>query len=342
MRRDAAATLPPRNEFVGRAEQVEQLNEALAARSPAVAVDGLGGIGKTALALEVAHAGDGFEGVVWCSTYQRNVDLNALVDAAARALDYPAVTRLPEDQKVAELRRVLAGHRYLLVVDGYEAIADNAIDDFILHLPEANRALITSRRIVPDIRRVTLRGSTSAALELLRHEAQRLGLDGLEAPRPTSPTLTELTGGSPLALKWALGLLGRGYELADVLATVSRPRVRSSRTSSDTWPQLTEDARTLLQVLACFPAPASRTYLRAALNLSADALGVAIAELLQGSLIQLQGTVARRTYVLPPLLRTFALSRLHTQPDLEAAVRERLADAYRGLVSESRADAPRG
>ena len=65
--------------------------------------------------------------------------------------------------------------------------------------------------------------------------------------------------------------------------------------------------RTLLQVLACFPAPASRTYLRAALNLSADALGVAIAELLQGSLIQLQGTVARRTYVLPPL-RTFALS----------------------------------
>ena len=185
---DAAATLPPRNEFVGRAEQVEQLNEALAARSPAVAVDGLGGIGKTALALEVAHAGDGFEGVVWCSTYQRNVDLNALVDAAARALDYPAVTRLPEDQKVAELRRVLAGHRYLLVVDGYEAIADNAIDDFILHLPEANRALITSRRIVPDIRRVTLRGldrrrrSSCCAMR-----PSGSASTDWRAPRPTSP-----------------------------------------------------------------------------------------------------------------------------------------------------------
>ena len=44
----------------------------------------------------------------------------------ARVLDYPAVTRLPEAEKVAELRTVLARHRYLIVLDSFDAVEDDA------------------------------------------------------------------------------------------------------------------------------------------------------------------------------------------------------------------------
>jgi hypothetical protein len=47
--------LPPRGEFIGREKEMEQVRQALASRSYLVVIEGIGGIGKTALALEVAH-----------------------------------------------------------------------------------------------------------------------------------------------------------------------------------------------------------------------------------------------------------------------------------------------
>ena len=47
--------LPPRSEFIGRETEKRILLEAIASRSPLISIEGIGGIGKTALALEVAH-----------------------------------------------------------------------------------------------------------------------------------------------------------------------------------------------------------------------------------------------------------------------------------------------
>jgi len=45
--------LPQPGEFIGREREKAQVREALASRSFLVSIDGIGGIGKTALALEV-------------------------------------------------------------------------------------------------------------------------------------------------------------------------------------------------------------------------------------------------------------------------------------------------
>ena len=69
--RGTTAALPPRSEFVGRADKIARLRDALTL--PIVAIEGMAGVGKTALALEVAHGWSslGFEGVVWAPTLQR-------------------------------------------------------------------------------------------------------------------------------------------------------------------------------------------------------------------------------------------------------------------------------
>lgn len=45
--------LPPRGEFIGREKEKTRVWEALSSRWPLTCIDGIGGIGKTALALEV-------------------------------------------------------------------------------------------------------------------------------------------------------------------------------------------------------------------------------------------------------------------------------------------------
>ena len=47
--------LPPRSEFIGREEAKALVHEALRSRSYLISIDGIGGIGKTSLALEVAY-----------------------------------------------------------------------------------------------------------------------------------------------------------------------------------------------------------------------------------------------------------------------------------------------
>ncbi len=47
--------LPPRSEFIGREEIKARVHEALRSRSYLISIDGIGGIGKTSLALEVAY-----------------------------------------------------------------------------------------------------------------------------------------------------------------------------------------------------------------------------------------------------------------------------------------------
>jgi len=334
------AALPPRHEFVGRGDKIRQLGEALRSRSPIVAIEGLAGVGKTALALEVVHDWStlGFEGVVWTVATQRPANLAELVDAMARVLDYPAVTRLPERDKVMELRSALAGHRYLVVLDGFETIEDQAsLVTFVRSLPESNKTLLTSRHAVPDVRAIPLRGLTEAeAMRLLRGEAERIGVD-IDDVAEDLQALYQLTGGLPLALKWALGLIRQGYDVSDVVATLQSAEGEVFEViMGRTWERLTESARTLLMVMPCFAAPVTKQRMRSAAGLTVEEFNAAVEKLINGSLLEPHGSIRMRTFVAPPLLRAFANHHLLAVPELERGARERLSMAYRTLLQDCR------
>ena len=118
--------LPPRDyeRFVGRQKELAEVHRLLSSRSRAfvVTIDGIGGIGKSALALESAYSfldqhaelpvAERFEAIVWVSakrTYltasgireRRQVfrTLDDLFTTIARVLDYPAITRARTEEQ---------------------------------------------------------------------------------------------------------------------------------------------------------------------------------------------------------------------------------------------------
>src|SRR5262245_4065428 len=145
--------VPPRiASFTGRAKQLDELDAILMRDKPAAvtqasvgraAVQGMGGVGKTSLAIEYAHRFRGlFAGVCWCPAETRTGLLSALAGLAVTLGAATAEEADVEKAAKAVLRR-LAEQRatWLLVYDNVPA--PDHITDL---LPSAGaRVLITSR-----------------------------------------------------------------------------------------------------------------------------------------------------------------------------------------------------
>ncbi|MGD8624612.1 MAG: NB-ARC domain-containing protein, partial [Anaerolineae bacterium] len=161
--------LPRRHDiFVGRAGEIRRCLEALdpEERGWGVTIDGIGGIGKTALALEVAHRARDqawFDAYLFASAkttwltpdgvHAETLALTSL-DAFSRefALGLGArdVAEIPDatDRRRA-LLDALRGRRALLIWDNLETLNQGerlAIAEFLRRLPGANKAIVTSRR----------------------------------------------------------------------------------------------------------------------------------------------------------------------------------------------------
>jgi len=330
------SNLPSRSEFIGREKEMARVHEALASRAFLVCIDGIGGIGKTALALEVAHAclnEKAFEGVIWTTAKDRELTLSDVLDAVARTLDYPGVAQQPLAEKRESVRRLLQARPYLLAVDNFETITDDAVRDFLLELPEPSKALVTSReQKLRQAAAVSLRGlEPGEALQLIRSEGRKLGLAAVEqAEDRVLLRLYQATGGAPLALKWAVGQIKqRGQSLDTVLTALHEAKAEDvfEAMFARSWSLLTEEARRVLLVMPIFASSASRAAIEAASDVRHYALDEALGQLVQMSLVDASDELdeARRRYSVHPLTRAFALARLRENAAFEQEARERAA-----------------
>jgi tetratricopeptide (TPR) repeat protein len=198
--------VPPRiASFTGRANELDRLDAILMQDKPAAvkqasvgraAVQGLGGVGKTSLAIEYAHRFRGlYAGVCWCPAETRTGLLSALASLAVPLGAATAEEADVEKAAKAALRR-LAEQRatWLLVYDNVPA------PDYIADLlPSAGaRVLITSRfsdwsELAKEVALDVL--PIEEAVALLRSRTGR-GYAGAQ-------TLAEALGCLPLALDHA-------------------------------------------------------------------------------------------------------------------------------------------
>ncbi len=342
------SNLPPRGEFIGREKEKVRVREALASRWPLTCIDGIGGIGKTALALEVAgeclRASKGevpangmptFDGFVWTTAKDRELTLNDVLDAVARTLDYPGIAQQPLEEKQESVRKLLQSKRYLLIVDNFETVKDDAVRDFLLRLPEPSKALITSReQKLRQAWAVSLKGlEQTEALTLIRSEGRRLGLVSLEkGEERVLLRLHKATGGAPLAIKWAVGQIKqKGQSLDTVLAALHEAKGDIfEEVFARSWSLLSEEARCVLMVMPIFAASASRAAIEAASDVHHYALDEGLGQLVEMWLVEATDALdaAKRRYNIHPLTRSFARARLSESETFEREARLRWAIHY--------------
>ncbi|GAB4412930.1 MAG: tetratricopeptide repeat protein [Anaerolineae bacterium] len=320
---------PDYGRFVGREAEMAQVVRILRpyphSQHALVTIDGIGGIGKSALALEVAHRylrnfdrippEERFEAIIWASAKQtvltaegiatRPQALRTLDDiytAIAVALHHEEITEARPEEQAEIVRRALTRQRTLLLVDNLETVDDEAVLAFLRELPAPTKAIVTTRHRLDVAYPVRLVGMIwEDAQKLIAHECAKKGvtLTAEEARR-----LYDRTGGVPLALAWSIAQMGLGYQVEAVLTRLSQPTSDIARFCFEGAVERIrgKPAHTLLLALSLFAKDGSREALGFVANtpeLDRDEGLVALEKL---SLVNKQGN----RFWLLPLTKTFA------------------------------------
>ncbi|HEX6685405.1 MAG TPA: tetratricopeptide repeat protein [Candidatus Limnocylindrales bacterium] len=338
--------------FIGRDEHLKRLDELVgtdAGGMPIAVLTGMGGIGKTALAVHWAHrVADRFpDGQLFVNL--RGLDPTGQAVPPATALrGFLAASGVPADGIPTELdaltayfRSLVAGKRILLVLDN----ARNAEQVRPL-LPGSGPAVVvvTSRDQLTPL--VAVEGaqplhldplSTSEAWRLL---SRRLGAQRIEAEPETTDAIIATCGRLPLALAVVAARAQQsGFSLAEVTAEVldtarrldaldaGDPASQVRAVFSWSYAALTEPAARMFRLLGLHPGPGISV--TAAASLAGVPVPEARRTLTELTQTNLLSEYAARRYSTHDLLRAYAAELIPSHDGERAQVAvDRLIDHY--------------
>ena len=209
---------PAATSLVGREPEIHAIEAAVRSHR-LVTLTGVGGVGKTRLALEAAlHLADEFPDGVWLFELAAVTDHTAVPDAVAAVL---GITQQPGKSVSESVAAALGGRVRLLVIDNCEHVLDAAADliEAILTHSATVRVLATSReglglgqeQVWPVPTLDASAGVDSAAVSLFVERAQGIAAgvslaDGQEATAVTE--ICQRLDGIPLAIELAASRMG--------------------------------------------------------------------------------------------------------------------------------------
>ncbi len=318
-----------------------------------ITIDGIGGIGKSALALEAAYTlrdqyaglpeAERFDAIVWVSAkrsyltadgiLKRRQAFRAIDDlyaAIAQVLDYPAITRAKAEEQRAIVEHVLRQQRTLLILDNLETVDDEMLPAFLRDLPDPTKAIITTRHRIDVAYPVRLTGMPHEdALALITQEVER---KEVSITADEQEQLWQRTGGVPLAIVWSIGLMGLGGEIESVLRRLGSGQSDIARFCfEESVAQIrSKDAHRLLLILSIFGGNASSNALCMAaglisvnpqgnVELDEDGGIKGLEKLIKLSLLNKEAD----RYSLLPITNSFVKAELVAHPELEYELRER-------------------
>lgn len=336
---------PTYTRLFGVDRRMEQALEALADPHGRwlVAIDGLGGLGKTALAHAVARQiaqSDRFAGLAWETARQATfvwgeirpssrpaLTLDALLEAIARQLDWADLSTLPPVTRKAALTERLKRRPYLVVVDNLETASDyESLADTLWGLANPSKFLLTSRHRLhgyEQVYSISLRGLPEPdGMAFIRHHAAERGIEALaEAGDDILLQIQRVTGGNPLAIKLVVGQLAQ-WPLRQVLADLETIGGSADQfyhyLYSYSWQRLSPPAQELLlNMLHLSITGGDWADLQAISGLDDKDLGWATSELIACSLLNVGGGV-EKTYSIHRLTHHFLVSQSETEGQWEA------------------------
>ncbi len=331
LHRALPADLP---DFTGREDQIAQLETLLRRREGAAisAIGGMGGVGKTALAIQVAHRvkGDFPDGQVLVNLrgFDREHKPLTWAEAMRQVLAWLAPDAKPpddEDQLLAAYHGLFEGKRVLLLADNAAKAAQ--VRPLVPAPPSA--MVVTSRR---TIQLAGLEGMNLDALSTKEADQLLVEIIGAERSKPVErATIAELCGRLPLALRVAANFL-KTHETWTAAEYIEALRERRKRLRHDDLDvratlslsvgELERESPTRAErwrMLAVFPTSFLRDAAAAVWDITSDSARDDLDTLVERSLLQFGKDEGR--FRLHDLFRDLAREELSGEQAEEAAAR---------------------
>lgn len=358
----------PPTSFVGREREVVEIKRLLRA-ARLVTLAGVGGIGKTRLALQVAaELSSAYRDGVWMVDLAPLTDPALVASAAAQALGLGEAT----GERVAEtLARKVRGRQLLLVLDNCEHVLEQAANlaDALIRGVADLTILATGRELLHiageqayTLATMSLPESATRLEAMARSEAVQLFVERAQEQLPDfalsescAPAIAELCvslDGIPLAIELAAARIRTmsieqiNARLDDRLRLLARsvdnapPRQRTLGATLD-WSHdlLTQEQRTMLRRLGAF---AGGFDLAAASEVALEGRGEPevtelVSQLVARSLVLSEAGDAGARYRLLETTRVYTLEKLAAAGET-TAVRRRHAAYFRDLFENAFAD----
>lgn len=317
---------PPTAEFTGRADELKELLKAVKKQGIAITgVHGMGGVGKTALALKIAdHLKEHYpDGQIYLDL--KGVEKSPLLPKEAMAhviRSFDLATKAPESEAevTALYRSVLHNKKALLLMDN--AKDEQQVKPLVP--PDGSLLIVTSRQhfVLPGLFDKNLDVlSKKDAADLLSRIAPRLKKEKPE----TIAELARLCGFLPLALEAVANALRVRVNIAapEYAAQLKDARERLKLTAADaslelSYQLLIAEMQQRFRMLAVFPDTFDAAAATAVWEVKLTAAKESLGELLLYSLVEFSETTSR--YRLHDLVRLFADTRL-AEKEREAAQR---------------------
>jgi hypothetical protein len=216
---------PANTKLIGRDTEVSDVQAAVRSHR-LVTLIGVGGVGKTRLALDVAtHLADEFIDGVWVFELAAVADPAAVPDAVAAVL---GITQQPGKTVSDSVASALEGRSRLLVFDNCEHVVDSVADlvDAILAASATVKVLATSREGIgvadEELRRVPSL-DVGAAVQLFVERAQSMDAGAPAEELTAVEDVCRRLDGIPLAIELAASRMASmtAAEVRDRLETVS-------------------------------------------------------------------------------------------------------------------------
>jgi len=337
--------------FFGRESELTQLDKLLSDDTiRLITVHGIGGMGKTRLALEVTRRFSSrfADGVFFVSLAQVEGNFLAKVASTLRLSIHS------EDNILSELTAFLRDKRCLIVLDNFEPFISQASQLItLLERTKHLRIMITSREILH------VRGEVVFPLEGLQTPQHNMDIEENGAyqlyiqrarsgyveftPSPSEQSviseICNLLGGMPLAIEIAAGwssvlpveeTLPRLKSSLDLLTSIDRDRPirhQSIRATFDySWDLLSPEAQHTLMSLGIFD---STGFVFEVAEQVADATPMILKQLLDTALLQ---RVGHNRFGFHPLIRQYVVERLETDATLLEQVRIKHGNYYYHFV----------
>ncbi len=341
---------PNCEKFIGRREKIDEVKLKLGLRHPIIALDGLGGVGKTAIAIQAVRelyndsgrylfiASLSAKSKMWLG----HVSPRAASFAGLQGLLSEIADVIPEISKTDDtikLKASLVGFMKdmngLILVDNLEEINDDGVFKFLSQeIPAPVKVLVTSR-IAKDLGALTISIPAMDAHEandLLSLELDRLGYEPKKEDEQHVATILQAAGGVPLAIKWASQMAAERRSLKDASSVLrgAGPGKQEflSFCFATMYDSLSDVARNAAELIPYLDSEWKPMTLTVMLDLPLETIRLAIYELADKGIIYRTNEIDEDAYGVLPLTKEFLSNKWHEHQTFRKQAMTRLDEMF--------------